>query len=288
MKETLRRLEFNRVVEMLTAQTRSEGGKNKVLTLEPSSDIDTVKMRLDETEEALGLLHHQEPAFLNEVPDIRPQLSKVRAGGMIYPAEILEVLQVLQASRRALDFLAPGRGERAQWLRSGLTENSSLERSIKTVIDEAGEVKDNASPELHSIRSSLNTLRSRIKDYLRDFIRSASNQKYLQENLITERGGRYVVPVKAEYRHEVKGIVHDESAGATVYIEPELVVAANNEIRKLEAEEAREVDRILRRLSGRIAEYADDLQSSLESLETLDFWVAKARLALKMDAFRPI
>jgi len=197
MKETLRRLEFNRVVEMLTAQTRSEGGKNKVLTLEPSSDIDTVKMRLDETEEALGLLHHQEPAFLNEVPDIRPQLSKVRAGGMIYPAEILEVLQVLQASRRALDFLAPGRGERAQWLRSGLTENSSLERSIKTVIDEAGEVKDNASPELHSIRSSLNTLRSRIKDYLRDFIRSASNQKYLQENLITERGGRYVVPVKA-------------------------------------------------------------------------------------------
>ncbi|NLW63714.1 MAG: endonuclease MutS2 [Syntrophomonadaceae bacterium] len=288
MKETLRRLEFNRVVEMLTAQTRSEGGKNKVLTLEPSSDIDTVKMRLDETEEALGLLHHQEPAFLNEVPDIRPQLSKVRAGGMIYPAEILEVLQVLQASRRALDFLAPGRGERAQWLRSGLTENSSLERSIKTVIDEAGEVKDNASPELHSIRSSLNTLRSRIKDYLRDFIRSASNQKYLQENLITERGGRYVVPVKAEYRHEVKGIVHDESAsGATVYIEPELVVAANNEIRKLEAEEAREVDRILRRLSGRIAEYADDLQSSLESLETLDFWVAKARLALKMDAFRP-
>ena len=136
-------------------------------------------------------------------------------------------------------------------------------RSIKTVIDEAGEVKDNASLELHSIRSSLNTLRSRIKDYLRDFIRSASNQKYLQENLITERGGRYVVPVKAEYRHEVKGIVHDESAsGATVYIEPELVVAANNEIRKLEAEEAREVDRILRRLSGRIAEYADDLQSS--------------------------
>ncbi len=288
MKETLRRLEFERIVEMLTGHTRSEGGKSKALSLEPCFDIDIVKMRLDETEEALELLHRAEPAFLNEVPNIRPHISKVRAGGMIYPAEILEVLQVLQSSRRALDFLAPGQGVRARRLRDGLMENSSLERSIKAVIDEAGEIKDSASPKLHSIRSSQNTLRSRIKDYLRDFIRSAHNQKFLQESLITERGGRYVVPVKTEYRHEVKGIVHDESAsGATVYIEPELVVTYNNEIKKLEAEEAREVARILRELSGRIAEFADDLQSSLESLETLDFWVAKARLALEMEAFRP-
>jgi len=288
MKEILRRLEFNRIVEMLTAHTRSEGGKRKVLVLEPSFDIDTVKMRLDETDEALELLHHQEPAFLDEVPDIRPHLSKVRAGGMVYPAEILEVLQVLQASRRALDFLAPGDGERARRLRDGLTANSSLERTIKAVIDEAGEIRDDASPKLQSVRSSQNTLRNRIKDYLRDFIRSAHNRKYLQESLVTERGGRYVVPVKAEYRHEVRGIVHDESAsGATVYIEPEPVVTANNEIKKLEAEESREVARILRELSARIAEFADDLQSSLESLETLDFWVAKARLALEMDAFRP-
>ena len=273
---------------MLTEQTRSEGGKRKALALEPSPDVSVVMSRLDETEEALGLLHFQEPAFLNEVPDVRPHLDKVKAGGMIYPAEILQVLQILQSSRQALSFLSPGQGPRVKWIMNGLSENNSLERAIKAVVDETGEIKDTASHELQTIRNRQNTLRSRIKDYLRDFIKSTANQKYLQENLVTERGGRYVVPVKIEYRHEIKGIVHDESAsGATVYIEPELVVSSNNEIRRLEAEEAREVARILRQISSRIAESADDLQSSLESLETLDFWVAKARLALKMEAFRP-
>lgn len=288
MRETLRRLEYNRIEEMLTEQTRSEGGKRKALALEPSPDVCVVMSRLDETEEALGLLHFQEPAFLSEVPDVRPHLDKVRAGGMIYPAEILQVLQILQSSRRALSFLAPGQGNRVKWIMNGLFENNSLERAINAVVDETGEIKDTASHELRNIRNRQNTLRSRIKDYLRDFIKSTSNQKYLQENLVTERGGRYVVPVKIEYRHEIKGIVHDESAsGATVYIEPEVVVSANNELRRLEAEEAREVARILRQISSRIAESVDDLQSNLESLETLDLWVAKARLALKMEAFRP-
>lgn len=288
MRETLRRLEFNRIVEMLTEQTRSEGGKLRALALEPTSDINDVIERLDDTEEALGLLHFQEPGFLSEVPNIRPHLAKVGAGGMIYPAEILQVLQILQSSRRALSFLSPGQGSRVRWIANNLTENGSLERAIKAVVDDTGEIKDSASSELQTIRNRQNTLRSRIKDYLRDFIKSTSNQKYLQENLVTERGGRYVVPVKIEYRHEIKGIVHDESAsGATVYIEPELVVSANNEIRRLEAEETREVARILRKISAMIAKAVDELQSNLESLETLDFWVAKARLALKMEAFRP-
>lgn len=273
---------------MLTEQTRSEGGRSRASTLEPCPEIDVVIARLDETEEALGLLHFQEPSFLNEVPDIRSHLAKVGAGGMIYPSEILEVLQVLQASRRAQSFLSPGEGPRVKWIKTGLTENSGLERAVKAVVEETGEIKDSASPELQAIRSRQNIMRSRIKDYLRDFIKSTQNQKYLQDALVTERGGRYVVPVKIEYRHEIKGIVHDESAsGATVYIEPELVVTANNEIRRLEAEEAREIERILRKISSRIAEFADNLHSNLEHLEILDFWVAKARLALKMEAFRP-
>jgi DNA mismatch repair protein MutS2 len=288
MKETLRRLEFKQIVELLAEQTRSDGGTRIASALEPSSDFDVVMARLDETEETLGLIHFQEPAFLSEVPDIRPQLAKAKAGGMIYPTEVLQVLQILQSSRRALTFLSPGEGARVKWIRDGLTENHRLEREIKAVVDETGEIKDSASPELQTIRGRQTIMRSRIKEYLRDFIKSTQNQKYLQENLVTERGGRYVVPVKIEYRNEVKGIVHDESAsGATVYIEPELVVTANNEIRRLEAEEAREVERILRRISSRIAESVDELQSNLEVLETLDFWVAKARLALKMEAFRP-
>lgn len=288
MKETLRRLEFDRVLEMLQEETRSEGGGRIAYSLEPYPDIDLVQARLDETEEALELLYIQEPSFFNEIPDIRSHLGKVRAAGMIYPLEILQVLQVLQASRKAKAFLSPGEGSRVKWLKAGLTENSDLERAVKAVIEENGAIKDSASLDLKAIRNRQNVLRIRIRDYLQDFIKSSHNHKYLQDALITERAGRYVVPVKMEYRHEIKGIVHGESAsGATVFIEPELVVTANNEIRRLEAEESREIDRILRKLSGEIAEFADELQSNLEYLEMLDFWVAKARLALKIEAFRP-
>ncbi len=288
MKESLRRLEFHKIIDMLTEQTVSAGGRRLAAELLPSADIVAVEARQSETEEALGLMHYQDPGFLTDMPDIRPHLSRVRSGGLIYPPEVLQVYQVAAASRRALSFMSSGKGPRAAWLRDQLHENLVLEKDIKAVVDDTGEVRDTASPELQAIRSRQNTLRQRIKDYLRDFIKSTNNQKYLQELLVTERSGRYVVPVKIEYRHEVRGIVHDESAsGATIFIEPEVVVAANNEIRRLEVEEKREIERILRRLSAQIDACADELESNLESLEILDYWAAKARLALKMDAFRP-
>ncbi|NLV16686.1 MAG: endonuclease MutS2 [Syntrophomonadaceae bacterium] len=288
MKETLRRLEFKRIIDMLIDQTVSAGGRLLAASLEPSSNIGAADSQQAETEEALGLLHLQEPVFLHDIHDIRPYLSKVRVGGMIYPTDIYRVYQVLVAARKALGYLMLSKGPRTQWLQAGIVENIQLEKEIRLVVDETEGVKDSASPELQSLRNRQNTLRLRIKDYLRDFIKSTNNQKFLQDLLVTERGGRYVVPVKTEYRNEIRGIVHDESAsGATVYIEPEPVVVSNNEIRRLEAEEAHEIERILRRLSARIAEFADDLERDLECLETLDFWLAKARLALKMEAFRP-
>lgn len=288
MKNTLRRLEYHKISNMLGEQAGFYGGRKLACALQPATDVELVRQRLAETTECLELLRFQETAFLNDLLDIRPHLGKARAEGALYPMDMLQILQVLRASRLAAGFLSQGEGSRAKWLRNELTPNLPLEEEIREAIDDTGDVKDSASVELRTLRSRLGTLRSRIKDYLRDFVKSTHNQKYLQDALVTERSGRYVVPVKLEYRHEVRGIVHDESSsGATVFIEPEVVVSANNEIRRLEIEETREIEKILRRLTARVAGSADDLAVNMESLEILDFWVAKARLALQMDAHLP-
>ena len=171
----------------------------------------------------------------------------------------------------------------------GIMDNKDLENKLIDVIDEDGSIRDDASPALKSIRKQIETSRLRIKDYLQNFIRSGSNQTLLQDALVTERAGRYVVPVKQEYRHEVKGIVHDESAsGATVFIEPLPVVEHNNKIKSLQIEEQRETERILRELSASVAVFAAELLANIELLETLDLIFARANMAYNMNAFRPL
>ncbi|MGE5417378.1 MAG: endonuclease MutS2 [Acidobacteriota bacterium] len=289
MNSTLRRLEFHKIIDMLGEEAAFYGGRERAHAITPVSDFELVKQRLDETTEALDLLRLQDTGFLTELQNIRPYLAKAKASGILYPMDLLQVLQVLRAARMGKVFLAQGEGRQARELGKLLEPNTELEDKIRAAIDDAGEVKDNASPELKGLRSRMNTLRTRIKDYLRDFVKSTNNQKYLQDGVITERGGRYVVPVKQEHRNDIKGIVHDESSsGATVFIEPEVVVQSNNEIRRLELEEKREVEKILRQLTSKVGLFADELQVDLEALERLDFWLAKARLALKMGAYEPI
>ncbi|MGE5406027.1 MAG: endonuclease MutS2 [Candidatus Saccharibacteria bacterium] len=289
MKNTLRRLEFNKINAMLAEEAAFYGGRELAKAITPSADIGLVKQRLEETTEALDLMRMQDTGFLTDLQDIKPYLAKAKASGILYPMDLLQVLQVLRASRMGKVFLAQGEGRQARELGRLLEPNAELEEKIRSAIDETGEVKDTASPELKALRSRMNTLRTRIKDYLRDFVKSPNNLKYLQDGVITERGGRYVVPVKQEHRHDIKGIVHDESAsGATVFIEPEVVVQSNNEIRRLELEEKREIEKILRQLTAKVGIFADELQADLEALERLDFWLSKARLALKMGAYEPV
>ncbi|MGE5398693.1 MAG: endonuclease MutS2 [Chitinophagales bacterium] len=288
MKDTIRRLEFDKILDLLADQASFYGGRERALALTPATDFSLVQLRLAETEETMALMHFQEPTFLNDLQNVRPYLAKSRAQGVLYPADLLEVLRLLKATRAAQTFLARGDKPRALSLHKVLVSNRELEEKLEAAIDDSGQVKDSATPELKSIRSRMEILRHRIKDYLRDFVKSAHNQKFLQDALITERGGRYVVPVKQEYRHEIKGIVHDESAsGATVFIEPAVVVDSNNEIRRLELEERREVEKILRQLSMLVGVFSEELEDNLDSLELLDLWVAKARLAIKMDAYLP-
>lgn len=288
-KETLKKLEFDKIQQSLAALAYSEGGQQRILMLQPSSDLQLVQIRLNETEEAMELLRFGEPNFLNSLHPVDKHLKKARVAGMLMPAELLDIYHLLRASRLARKYTSNPAARILKEMAAEVLENKELENKLIDVIDEDGGIRDDASPTLKSVRKQIETSRLRIKDYLQNFIRSGNNQALLQDALVTERAGRYVVPVKQEYRNEVKGIVHDESAsGATVFIEPLPVVEHNNKIKSLQIEEQRETERILRDLSASVAVFADELLANIEILETFDLIFARANLAYNMNAFRPL
>lgn len=286
--KTIQKLEFNKILFQLAELTGSKAGREKALQLKPVNDLAIVEKRLDETDEAMEILRFEEPSFLNQLPVIDSCLAKARIQGILKPEELRDILLVLLACRQALRLADEERFPQLTRLVEGLFYDRDLKQLISRSVDEEGFLKDDASPQLKSVRGQINRLRLRIRDYLQDFIRSGNNQKMLQDALVTERDGRYVVPVKQEYRYEVKGIVHDESAsGATVFIEPLAVVENNNQIRILQQEEKREVERILRELTARVAVYKEELAQNSEILAEMDLIFARARLTYKMDAYRP-
>jgi DNA mismatch repair protein MutS2 len=287
-KYSITKLEFDKIQQQLAQLCYSQGGRNKALVMKPSNDVHQIEIWLDQTGEAMEALRFGDTGFLSELPLIDPYLAKARADGILYPNELYDIKQCLYASRMAVKYAPAGKYPCLGILLSGLKESMDLENKLQQAINEEGELRDDASPTLKSIRNQINTSRTRIQDYLQDFIRSGNNQKLLQDALVTERDGRYVIPVKQEYRYEVKGIIHDESAsGATVYIEPLAVVDHNNRIRSLQMEEKREVERILRDLTRSVAVFADELAANMQVLSEFDFILARARMAYKQNAFRP-
>lgn len=287
-EKTLEKLEFNKITADLARYAYSEGGEELCRNLQPSRNLNAVKLRLDETAEAMEMLRFAEPSYLSGLVIITPYLDKAKAGGIIMPSELRDIYRLLLASRLAKKTADDERYPRMQAKSRELFADLKLEQMIDRMISEEGEVRDDATPELKRIRNQIQVLRQRIRDYLQDFIRSGNNQRVLQDAIVTERDGRYVVPVKQEYRYEVKGIVHDESAsGATVFIEPLAVVEQNNRIRSLQGEEKREIERILRELSSQIAAHRDELDHNVRILSEIDAIYARARLAYHMNAFRP-
>jgi DNA mismatch repair protein MutS2 len=287
-KLTFEKLEFDKIRHQLASRSYWEGGVQLALEIMPVTSLQEVRIRLDETQEAMELLHYGEPAFLSSLKPVEKQLGKARISGILSSSELLEVYCLLRVSRLSLKYTGGATARLIKTIASDIKDNPGLEKQLLEAIDEDGALRDDASPALRSIRKQVETARQRIKDYLQNFIRSGNNQSLLQEALITERAGRYVVPVKQEHRQSVKGIVHDESAsGATVFIEPLAVVEQNNKIKSLEIEEKREVERILRDLSAAVAVSAQDLLLNLKTLAYLDMLFARAHLAFDMNAFRP-
>lgn len=286
--KTLDKLEFNKIKSLLADLTFFEGGYNLALDLIPSNDLATVNCKLDQTQEAMEIIRLVEPGFLSGLVLLYQPLNKARTSGVLTPAEIRGVGNILRAARLAANLINEDSYPHIHEAITDLFTDAQLEKKIDRSVNDDGELQDDASPKLKEIRGQINTIKMRIRDYLQDFIRSGNNQKMLQDALVTEREGRYVVPVKQEYRQDIKGIIHDESAsGATVFIEPMAVVEQNNRIRLLQSEERREIERILRELSAVIAFYTDELENNLKLLSELDFIFARARLAYKLNAFRP-
>jgi len=288
--KTLLRLEYNKVKEQLAAYAGSPLGKERVMELEPVADLNTILRWQAETSEGRELLRLDPTAEINGWRDIRPQLQRAGRGALLEPEELTAIADTLTASRIVKRFLEEKR-ERYPILSElgfALVSLPDLEKKIKQAILPGGEVADGASSALAQVRRKLLNAQVQIKEHLEHAIRSPEYQKYLQDPIVTAREGRYVVPVKIEYRGQVPGIVHAQSAsGATLFIEPMAVVDKNNEIRRLTVLEKREVLKILTELSAEVARNANSLMISLNALGELDFIMAKARYSHKLNAWAP-
>ena len=286
----LKALELDKILEMLAQETCCESARNLALSIEPETDVDEVIRSLKRTDDAFNLtLRFGTPSFIGLV-DPTPRLKVAMAGGTLSPRDLLNIGAVLRQSRSLSQWahqFEDGENSISEDLFS-LYLNNTLEREISSAIISDDEIDDNASAELASIRRKIRQTELKARDRMEKIIHSSTYQKYLQDSLITMRDGRFVVPVKAEYRGEIEGLVHDTSAsGSTYFIEPIGVVEANNEIRVLQAKEKDEIERILADFSARCAECGEDIQLLFGRLMDLNVLFAKTRLASKMNAFCP-
>lgn len=286
----LKALELDKILEMLAQETCCESARNLALSIEPETDVDEVIRSLKRTDDAFNLtLRFGTPSFIGLV-DPTPRLKVAMAGGTLSPRDLLNIGAVLRQSRSLSQWAHQFEDEENSISEDlfSLYLNNTLEREISSAIISDDEIDDNASAELASIRRKIRQTELKARDRMEKIIHSSTYQKYLQDSLITMRDGRFVVPVKAEYRGEIEGLVHDTSAsGSTYFIEPIGVVEANNEIRVLQSKEKDEIERILADFSARCAECGEDIQLLFGRLMDLNVLFAKTRLASKMNAFCP-
>ena len=289
-ERNLRVLEFPKILEMLSALAVTEMGREAARLLTPSGDADTVRRWQAETEEAGTVYAYQGSNPMAWFTDVRPYLKLARAGGTLSPKALLQVADALKAARTVRSALVTDREDTPLLTEMGsrLATNRALEEEIFDAIISEDELSDHASPALYDIRRQMRVLNDRVRDKLNGIIRSASMQKYLMDAIVTMRNGRYVVPVKAECRANVPGIVHDQSGtGSTLFIEPMGVVEAGNELKQWTIKEKNEIERILGAFSDRIAPDADLIANNLDLMARLDVIFAKANLARQMRAVPP-
>ena len=280
-------LELPAVLEMLAAQAESELGKAAARELQPSANAEEVRRRLAETSDAARLMTLRGSPSFSGARDIRPALERARLGGALNTRELLDIAGLARCARLCKAYLAEEKNEKTSIdsLFHALRANKYLEERIYTAIPAEDEIADSASSDLADIRRKMRAASARAREALNKILSSPSYAKALQEPIITMRSDRYVLPVRADHKSAVPGLVHDiSSSGMTLFIEPMAAVKANNELRELAAKEKLEIERILAELSAECAEHADDFSEDCVLLVRLDLIFAKARLAYKMDA----
>ena len=287
-------LEFDKIIEILKTKASSSLGLHKIENLEPSYDFEEVQCRLQETTEAQSILIKRGHVNLGGIHDVLDKVKRAEIGASLDPGSLLMVADTLRAARVLSNSLS-GDGEEEdfnypiiQSLATSLYIHREIEDAVYNAIVSEIEIADSASHTLRDIRRKIVQKNQSIRSKLNTIISSATYQKYLQDSIISMRGDRFVVPVKAEYRSVVAGIVHDQSSsGATLFIEPMSIVEMNNELRKLKLDEQEEIERILAELSKMIGEIAREIISNQEILEKIDFIFAKGKLSLEMKGIDP-
>lgn len=289
-EKSLNILELPVVLDMLAAEAVTDGGREACFKLRPSADRLEVKNRLAETSAAKEMMVVRGSPSLSGIKDIRPSLSRADLGGSLNTIELLNIARVLQCARLVKGYTSDDKLGKSciDHLFAALHANRFLEEKITGSIVGEDEIADSASSELANIRRKIRAASARVRDCLQKIISSPSYAKVLQEPIITMRSDRFVVPVKAECKGAIPGLVHDISAsGATLFIEPMAAVKANNELRELAAKEKTEIERILAELSADCAAHAEDIASDYSYLITLDGIFARAKLSYKLNGIEP-
>ncbi|WP_045143858.1 endonuclease MutS2 [Clostridium butyricum] len=290
-EKSLRILEFNKIKDKIKKYARTNAGKEKISDLAPYDNVYEINNKLDETNEALEVILDKGNPPLEGLFDIHEGVERARKGGTLTPEQLLKIGSTLRAARNMKEFFKREDFEKAyerlEDLAYILTPVKNLEDDIERSIVSEEEISDKASATLYNIRRSLKEKNSSVREKISSIVRSHS--KYLQDDLYTMRGDRYVIPVKSEYKSAVPGIVHDQSStGATFFIEPMSLVNLNNEIRELVLKEKAEIDRILAELSFKVKENSEQCLSNFKMLVEFDFIFAKARYGERLNAVRPL
>ena len=291
-KKYLYKLEFDQVLQKLSEYCHTYIGKERVLILEPSSDKNVVKKSLLETSEAVSLIERNSTPPISEIEDIRVYIKMLESSNTLTAKALLDICNILNMSNELKsyfsNFLNDENYENLRIYFEELYTNSSIVDKIQKSIVDSETIADNASSNLSTIRRHIRQAEQDIKSKLNSILHS-SYSKYMQENVVTIRNDRFVIPVKQEYRSQIKGFVHDiSSSGSTVFIEPISIFEANNTINNLRVDESAEIERILQTLSSLLFPYTDELLADIESIGNLDFIFAKAKYSNSINGITPI
>ena len=294
-EEIKSKLEFDRIINRIKHFTYSEPAEEKCADMEFYTDIISLETELDKVAEMKEILNVAGELPLDGLKDIRKSLSKMKIDGyFISPPEFLHILEFLRVSRRLKKMISDiSKNEQDFNLISHITDNlffdKVLEHNIDITIDENGEVKDSASSALNKIRKQINSHSERLRKTLAGILKKVSEKEYAREDIVTQRDGRFVIPVKVENKRNVAGIIHSSSStGATVFIEPTESINLNNELTELHFEEKREIEKILRELALQLSGHTDELKANIDILSEIDFIQAKAKFAIETISVKPV
>lgn len=288
--KTLKVLEYDKIINMLSKYAVSNKGKNMCIELKPSNNIHEVSDNLNETREAMDVVLKWGNLPLEGIRDVTDTIRRCRMGFVLTPKELLNISDILRCARNLKTFMKDGSKKETFPIIYDIIDSlfviKSIEDSINNAIAGEDEINDRASQKLFSIRKAIREKNSKTREKLQSIIQTYS--KYLQDPIVTIRGDRYVIPVKAEYKGNVPGLVHDQSSsGSTLFIEPMVIVEMNNEIKELMLKEKAEIERILSELTEMVMKYVDDIEYDNENIAYIDFLMAKAKFGLDLNGSIP-